>query len=231
MKFKFSFIYLLGLVPSFGTTVLTENFTYEDGPITSRPSSPWVNHSGTALEANVTSNVLSLTSAESEDVSAPLSGQPYTTGKLTAAFDLSFSILPTTGGSYFAHFKDSSNGQRSRLVAYRTGAATGMFRLGISNDSGVTVPIPTDLSIGTVYDIIMEWDLATNRSSLSIDGSEFVTDVDAASSLSITSFAFRQTSGIGTMTVDNLVVTHVPEPRAALLGGLGMLALLRRRRF
>lgn len=31
-------------------------------------------------------------------------------------------------------------------------------------------------------------------------------------------------------TVDNLSLTVVPEPSAALLGGLGMLALLRRRR-
>jgi MYXO-CTERM domain-containing protein len=34
------------------------------------------------------------------------------------------------------------------------------------------------------------------------------------------------------MYVDNLVITSdaVPEPRAALLGGLGLLMLLRRRR-
>ena len=42
------------------------------------------------------------------------------------------------------------------------------------------------------------------------------------------SVGFESTAGGPTFTVDNISV--VPEPSAALLGGLGMLALLRRRR-
>ncbi len=57
-----------------------------------------------------------------------------------------------------------------------------------------------------------------------------MTDIDAATSITVTSFAFRQATGIGTMTVDNLTVTHVPEPAAALLGAFGVIGLLRRRR-
>jgi hypothetical protein len=37
-------------------------------------------------------------------------------------------------------------------------------------------------------------------------------------------------TGTTALVVDNLVLTGVPEPSAALLGGLGVLALLRRRR-
>jgi hypothetical protein len=37
-------------------------------------------------------------------------------------------------------------------------------------------------------------------------------------------------AGFGQANIDNLVVAVIPEPQAALLGGLGMLALLRRRR-
>jgi len=33
-----------------------------------------------------------------------------------------------------------------------------------------------------------------------------------------------------TVEVDNLVISTIPEPSAVLLGGLGLLALLRRRR-
>jgi hypothetical protein len=76
----------------------------------------------------------------------------------------------------------------------------------------------------------MTWNLDTRQSTLSIDGGSSVVDTDAASAVTVTSFAFRQASGIGTMTVDNLSVSYIPEPTAALLGSLGLLGLLRRRR-
>jgi hypothetical protein len=56
--------------------------------------------------------------------------------------------------------------------------------------------------------------------------------VDAASAY----FNFNQvaiTAGNTTLvdiSMDNVKLEYVPEPRAALLGGFGMLALLRRRR-
>ena len=37
-------------------------------------------------------------------------------------------------------------------------------------------------------------------------------------------------SWTGTKYIDDVIVTFVPEPSSALLGGLGLLALLRRRR-
>jgi MYXO-CTERM domain-containing protein len=174
---------------------------------------------------------MSLISSETEDINATLSGQPYTTGVLSATFDVKFTALPTTGGSYFAHFKNTTTSNfRADLTSFTTGAGSGFFRLGISNDGGVTVPVAVDLSLNTVYTVVMTWDLATNRSSLSVNGGTVVTDTDAASSISVASFAFRQNSGIGTLTVDNLVVTAVPETSAAVLGSLGLLGLLRRRR-
>ncbi len=213
-----------------GAIVLTDNFTYADGAITAASGSPWVNHSGTAGEANIASNQLALTSSESEDINASLAGQPYTSGLLTAAFSVTFTALPGSSGSYFAHFKNSGNLQRSRLTSFTTGAASGFFRLGISNDGDATVPVPTDLSLNTTYSVVMTWNLATNQSTLSVNGGTAVTDTDAASAITVTSFAFRQNSGIGTMTVDNLSVDYVPEPATALLGSLGLLGLLRRRR-
>jgi hypothetical protein len=41
---------------------------------------------------------------------------------------------------------------------------------------------------------------------------------------------FDNGTGNNEMRIDNLLITAVPEPSSALLGGLGMLALLRRRR-
>jgi uncharacterized protein (TIGR03382 family) len=149
---------------------------------------------------------------------------------LSATFDVKFTALPTSTGSYFAHFKNSSNGYRSDLTSFTTGASLGFFRLGISNDGGVTVPVAVDLSLNTIYTVVMTWDLATNRSSLSVNGGTAVKDNDMASSISVASFAFRQNSGIGALTVDNLSVTAVPETSAAVLGVFGLVGLLRRRR-
>lgn len=224
-------LFFVGVGCANAAIVLTDNFTYADGAITSASGSPWVNHSGTVGQANVASNALALTSSESEDISALLSGQPYTSGFLSATFDVRFTVLPTATGGYFAHFKDSTTGFRSRLTSFTTGATAGSFRLGISNDGGVTVPVAVDLSLNTVYTVVMTWDFATNRSSLSINGGTAVTDTDAATAVAVTAFAFRQVTGIGTSTVDNLSVNYVPEPGAALIGSIGMLGLLRRRRY
>lgn len=233
MKIKYTLLSItaLGFSAATGATVLTENFTYGDVPVVGASGSPWVNHSGTAGEANVVSGALSLSGSESEDINAPLSGQPYTSGFLSATFDVKFTALPSAGGSYFAHFKNSSiSSFRADLTSFTTGASLGLFRLGISNDGGVTVPVAVDLSLNTLYTVVMTWDLATNQSSLSVNGGTVVTDTDSTSPISVASFAFRQTSGIGTLTVDNLSVTAIPETSAAVLGVFGLFGLLRRRR-
>jgi hypothetical protein len=235
MKLKSLHVFAAALVGSHvnllgSTIVLSDDFSYPDGPLVIATGSPWVNHSGTANQVDVASGAVNLTFAESEDVNAPLTGQPYTSGFVSATFDVNFSALPSSGGSYFAHFKDASSGFRSRLTSFTSGATAGFFRLGINNDGGATIPVPTDLSLGTVYSVTMTWNLDTRQSTLSIDGGSSVVDTDAASAVTVTSFAFRQASGIGTMTVDNLSVSYIPEPTAALLGSLGLLGLLRRRR-
>lgn len=48
--------------------------------------------------------------------------------------------------------------------------------------------------------------------------------------LSITDLKFAFTAGTGTISIDNIVIDAIPEPRAALLGAFGTLVLLRRRR-
>jgi hypothetical protein len=41
---------------------------------------------------------------------------------------------------------------------------------------------------------------------------------------------FDNGTGNDAMRIDNLLITAIPEPSSALLGGLGLLGLLRRRR-
>lgn len=67
--------------------------------------------------------------------------------------------------------------------------------------------------------------------SLSIDGSTVITaaDLGSLSALNINGVGFSHDSG-GNASFDNFELSSVPEPSAALLGAIGALALLRRRR-
>ena len=235
-----SAVFVIGLQSAQAVVVLADTFGYATGPIINATGSPWVTHSGnTSGQVDVSGGIVNLTSAESEDVNAPLTGNPYTTGILTASFTVNFSALPSTAGAYFAHFKDVGTGFRSRLVANTTGAASGRFRLGISNAGGsvaTTTNVGTNLLLGTIYSVAMTWNFDTNSSTLSIDGGPAVTASDTVIfpnvlPITVTSFALRQNAGIGTLTMDNLSVDYIPEPSSAmLLGAMGILGVLRRRR-
>jgi len=235
--FAASAMFFIGLPSAQAVVVLSDTFSYSPaGAITTRSGTPWVTHSGTAGQVDVTGTTVNLTQSEGEDVNATFTGSPYTVGIFTATFTVNFSGLPSsTAGGYFAHFKDSTaSGFRSRIVANTTGAASGLFRLGISNAGGsaiTTTNVATDLSLGTTYNITMTWNLDTLASTLAVNGGSAVSAPDTATALAITSFGLRQASGIGILTMDNLSVDYIPEPNAAaLLGVLGMFGILRRRR-
>src|SRR5258708_7185882 len=92
--------------------VLSDTFTYPDGPIVGASGSPWLNHSG-STPMNVMNNTLQINSTNSEDVHADLQGGPYTTNSPTvlySSFQVTFTAFPGDAfgehGTYFAHFKD-----------------------------------------------------------------------------------------------------------------------------
>ena len=112
--------------------LLNETFSYADGSITANSGGVWTNHSGTAGQVDVTSGVVNLTQAESEDVSAGLSGGPFATGSLYASFKINLSTLPLGAGNYFLHFRDTGTTQfRARVFATTAGAVAGSYRVGI----------------------------------------------------------------------------------------------------
>ncbi len=233
--FAASAVFVVGMHASDAAVVLSESFGYADGPLISATGSPWVTHSGTTPgQVDVTGGTVNLTSSETEDVNAPLTGAPYSTGLLTATFSVNFSALPTAVGTYFAHFKDSTTGFRSRLVANTTDAGTGLFRLGISNAGGsvaTTTNVATDLALNTTYSVVMTWNLDTLASTLTVNGGIAASAPDTATAITVTSFGLRQSTGMGTLTLDNLSVDYIPEPSSAmLLGAMGMLGIIRRRR-
>lgn len=201
-----------------GAIVLNENFSYADGPIVGASGSPWNAHSGSGAneEALIVSEKLQLTFARSEDVNAPLAGQPYPTASgtvLYSSFTVNFSALPTVSGEYFAGFKDSSLNYRARIFASRTGAPTGFFRLGIGNSSGASAASgqwPDNLSTNLNYFVVTRYNVANGSSTVWInplaESDPGVSATDTPGPITITSFAFRQTSGEGTMLIDDLKV-------------------------
>ena len=197
------------------SVVLNEAFDYPDGAIVFAPATLWSTHSGTTGQVDVASGKLNLTQAEGEDINALLQGQPYSspsTDSLYAKFMVNFSALPSgANGGYFAHFKDASTGFRAKVFATTNGAVTGLFRLGIAAASNLaTNTFPQDLNPNQDYTVVIRWALDAGASTLWInptaesDGS--VNAADTGTPLNIVAFALRQTTSMGTLTVDDLSV-------------------------
>jgi len=197
--------------------VLDEPFGYADGPLTTVSSGSWSNHSGTALQVEVAGGKVNLSQSETEDVARGLAGAPYNGPTLYASFVLNFSALPLSGaGTYFAHFKDDGiSNFRCRVFATSTGAASGMFRVGVANASGTAVIIPKDLTLGTDYTLVMRYNSGTGASTVWINpGSEAAASdradgTDTVTAVGITTFALRQSNaggGMGVLTLDDLKV-------------------------
>jgi hypothetical protein len=79
-------------------------------------------------------------------------------------------------------------------------------------------------------------DLAAGTADIYINGTLFGNDIDMPDLQSVTALKFYTESNGGSafqldnVVLDNSLSTVVPEPSTTLLGGLGLLALLRRRR-
>jgi PEP-CTERM motif len=232
---------LTGLSAS-AAQVFSDSFNYPDGSITAVSGGVWTTDGGTAGQVDVQSGVVNLTENESEDVSAMLSGNPYTTGDLYLSMLLNFSALPTASGGYgfFADFYGAS--QRGRLFVTTVGAAPGDFRLGVSNGSTlVSEALPVDLSLNQTYVAVVRYNLDSVATTVWVnplsEADTSATAIDAVTASAIQSIELRQSktsnTSMGTLTVDNLLVGTtfndvfqvVPEPSTLTLIGMGGLLL------
>jgi endonuclease/exonuclease/phosphatase family metal-dependent hydrolase len=208
--------FLLSATLSGAALLLNDSFNYPDGSLVTVSGGVWAHHSGSAGEVMVSSGRVFLSEANTEDVNASLAGQPYpasgTTNVFYASFTVKFTSLPSSGGTYFAHFKNSSTTFRARIWALTSGAAPNKFRLGISSTSGsvISATSPVDLSLNTDYTLVTRlvnnnsvstlWINPTAESDSSISTSE------SASTFTVVSYAFRENTGEGALNIDNLRV-------------------------
>jgi endonuclease/exonuclease/phosphatase family metal-dependent hydrolase len=166
----------------------------------------------------VSSRVL-LSQTNTEDINAQLAGQPYpatTNGLLYARFTVNFATIPSGAGAYFAHFKDATaSGFRAKIFATTNGVPTGFFRIGIANaaNSGFGT-VGANLSLSTDYLLVVRYAPSNATSTLWLNPTDEsdpgLTAVDSATTLSITSFALRESlsggDGMGTLFLDDLQV-------------------------
>ena len=208
-------LFAIGVLTSPAAILLNESFDYTNGALVVVSGGKWIHTSGTVTgEVKVVAGALvSLSSTNTEDVVAQLAGQPYPAGGGTnvfyASFTLRLSALPTSGGAYFAHLDGSQF--RSRVWALLGGATSGKFRIGLSStSSSVNVTNTTDLSTNTDYLVVLCLTNSTGVARLWInptaESDPSISTAEAMSGSTVTSFAMRQNTGHGSLTIDTLLV-------------------------
>jgi len=181
------------------SVVLSDTFTYPDGPIISAPSSPWVAHSGTG-SMMVSNNMLVVSRSRGEDVHADLAGGPYVDSdpsiELYSSFTMVISNDSDTIGTYFSHFRGTNTGAATdfgaRLFVTTSNTVThapvaaGMYRVSIGNGAAATNDdllgqIDQDLSANTTYTVVTRFVPNTGLATIWLNPS-FITDANATAS-------------------------------------------------
>lgn len=222
---------LAGLAASSqAVVVLSDNFDYPNGNLVGAPGSPWAVHSGSGPVV-VVNGKARLTSGSGEDVNAPLAGQPYLstgTDMLYSSYTLVMSNMPSVGGAYIAHFRDTNTGAATgfggRVWVSATNAVAGTtlpantWRIGIGNGTLVNAAsgqLDQDLALNTTYTIVTRFVPATGLATIwlnpTAETDPSVTATDAGTvarpnPIDVTSYGLRQNAGCGSAYIDNLRV-------------------------
>jgi hypothetical protein len=195
----------LSAAPAFATVLLSESFTYPNGPLP--PNGGWANYSGAGTEVQVVSGraVGDHNNAPDDHILFPVQS---TSTKTYACFDV---IIPTFTGApkptYFAELKDAG---ASNLVSrvYVLPVAGGGWTFGISHSTtSATVGVtawPATLTSGTKYNVVVNYDPVNHSSTLWVnpvtESSASVTDVNVAiASLAVQGFGLRESFTASTL--------------------------------
>ena len=151
-----------------------------------------------------------------------------TNNTITLAFD--FKLTDTSGDVVWGIGTGTSftgNG------TFSTAQGLGWFQADGTNlqrRQGGSWTTMSTLAANTSYSFLATFDLGANTMSVSLNNSLIAEDV-AVTTADVDPDGFRIYAVSGSdVEVDNIVLTSIPEPTAALLGSLGLLGLLRRRR-
>ena len=229
---------------AFGDLLFTETFSYADGSLTGVSSGAWSRYSGTDDPGTptVSSGHAVVDRGDSDDVGRTFfSAGASNAGSVYVKFDLNMTTAPAslaTGYNFFGLGQGTTT-LRDRLYVTTDGVTGGDYRIGCGNNSA-GVWWASDLDLDTTYSLVLRSDLDSDTTYLWIDAaSEGDTSVNVtdADTYAVDSVKLRQSTGIGIMNIDNMLVGTsfgdvIPEPTTfALLSlSLGMLALYRRKK-
>lgn len=116
----------------------------------------------------------------------------------------------------------------SWIMINGTSDLTIAYSLGLTAATGTT---PAYISGDALLRVVLDASDATNWvTTYYLNGSQFATSTAAAADLDAAIDSVGFTSGSGLGTISNFQLQTIPEPGSALLGGIGLLALLHRRR-
>lgn len=248
----FSVSLLVGaLLPA--QVLVTDSFDYADGALDAVSSWSAITVSGGSPNLNVASGAVSYETGADTTIRTLYQldlGQTVSTGSLFYAFTFNASVASTTGGGQrlagFGTGAAASDSMRAQLWL-KGGSTADSFVFGVSTAAGSSASTAwwaTDLSIGTDYQIVMEYDLETGTSALWIDPASSAslsvasTDGSFVSARSTMGLYNRTNVNLGSYTIDNLVVStafpvsSVPEPSVfgLLAGALVLFGVSRRSR-
>jgi hypothetical protein len=231
--------------------------TYSDGVLnvgtdTTTPGQDgWLNTSGggtnnITVSNSATNGLVSLTTSGQDVRRLFNGGATVTSGSVWLAADITVSAAQAAG-DYALHLSDGGTSNFNSRVYFKSSGTGFVMALPTGADTtpnyGTTV-----LSFGTTYHMLARYDLVAGTGNdtgalfinpTSVDGSTDTPYVAATTAgidaTSIAAVAMRQGSAANapTLTVDNIEVftEPVPEPSSlALLGVVGVAALVRRRR-
>jgi hypothetical protein len=215
--FNVSTTFVLTAYPTNGI-LLADDFGYAEGSITANSGDLWTTHSagtGQTGQTQVVTGKLFLENAASEDINRWFTNAPIsnTGGQLIyTRFVVNLSALPTANGvgEYFTHIYGFGGAYRARIFASTNGAAAGQYRLAISSSSFTPVAFSQDFSLNESHVVISRYNTATAEATLWVDpaseSSTSASSTDISTPITAYGIAFRQSTGIGSMSIDGLVV-------------------------
>lgn len=222
------------------TTLLTETFTYPDGDLLG--NGDWQIKSGFDRPIQVTGGTITLVQQGSSGEDLFVGFPAQNSLVLTATFDFSVTADNKVGGGdyeYFIHFGGSPL-RTSLLYIVPSGTPAGDFSVGITTKRDfpeaptAETMLAADLFFNTPYSASISFDFSTGLASASVAGFDPITSTTVRQGAFISEIELRQSNSSSgeRVTLDNLIITVVPEPSSLVLlsGSLGLLAFSRRRR-